>query len=150
MRKGIAKLTKLTVTKGPPLALITATIIFVKNKVKGVKEPVTLDQSVSKDSDRRILVVGGGISGLSTAYFLTQDARNKVTLCEKDRKCGMGSSSHNGGIFLTNDFEPWTDRSILKILPGLFTMTGPQCAWAPKFFREPGASKFLYYYLLQG
>ena len=59
-----------------------------------------------------------------------------------------GSSAHNCGIFLTDDFEPWTDRSLLKILPGLFKMTGPQCAWVAEFLKEPGALKFFYYYLI--
>ena len=72
-----------------------------------------------------------------------------MTLLEKERKCGQGSSSHNGGLFLTNDFEPWTEKSLFtSILPGLLSMTKPQCAWLTKFIGEPGALKFLYYFSL--
>ena len=104
-----------------------------------------------KDAAKEIIVVGGSLSGLSTAYYLTKlSPMNKVTLLERERKCGQGSSSHNGGLFQTNDFEPWTEKSLLfDIMPGLLSMTKPQCAWLSKFFGQPGAIKFLYYFSLQ-
>ena len=126
MRKALTKLVKLGITKGTPLVLVGSTAIFLKNKFKGVKDPLTLEKVAGVDGERRIVIIGGGLSGLATAYFLTnQSDKNKVTLFEKGRKCGEGSSSRNGGIFLTNDFEPWTDKSILKIIPGILSMTRP-------------------------
>ena len=123
MRKALTKLVKLGIAKGIPLVLIGSTAIFLKNKFKRAKDPLTLEKV---DGERRIVIIGGGLSGLATAYFLTkQSDLNKVTLFEKGRKCGEGSSSRNGGIFLTNDFEPWTDKSLLKIIPGILSMTRP-------------------------
>ena len=55
--------------------------------------------------DKKIVVVGGGLSGLATAYYLArQSEHNKVMLLEKERKIGQGSSSRNGGLFMTNCF----------------------------------------------
>ena len=103
-----------------------------------------------QSQDKRIVIVGGGLAGLTTAYYLTtQSKHNKVTLLEKERTCGQGSSSHNGGLFLTNNFQPWTEKPLSKILPGFVKVTGPQCAWLSSYFFEPGASKFIYYFLTQ-
>lgn len=79
-----------------------------------------------ESEEKKIVVIGGGLSGLATAYYLTQQSKdNKVTLIEKSRKCGEGSSAKNSGVFLTNDFHPWTDKPVLKMLEGLFSMTVP-------------------------
>ena len=60
---------KLTFKYVAPTVLIGSSVIYVKNKVKGVKEPMTL-KDVQKD-EKKIVVIGGGLSGLATAYFLT-------------------------------------------------------------------------------
>lgn len=51
--------------------------------------------SLDNDIDCNILIVGGGIAGLSTAYFLS-DTDNKIILIDKDR-CAEGASSKNTG-----------------------------------------------------
>ena len=51
--------------------------------------------SLNKDIYCDVLIVGGGIAGLSTAYFL-KDSNYNVVLIEKD-KCGEGASSKNTG-----------------------------------------------------
>ena len=60
------------------------------NNVKNNK----LDK-LDKDITCDVLIIGGGMSGLSTAYYLMNSAR-KVVLIEKG-KCGMGASSKNTG-----------------------------------------------------
>ena len=43
----------------------------------------------SGEEAKEIIVVGGGLSGLATAYYLTKlSPMNKVTLLERERKCG--------------------------------------------------------------
>jgi len=71
MRKGLNKLVTLGVNKGIPLFLVGTTVVFIKNKVTGSKDAVTLDKVGDEDGNRRIVVVGGSLSGLTTAYFLT-------------------------------------------------------------------------------
>ena len=51
--------------------------------------------SLNKDIDCDILVIGGGIAGLSTSYFL-KDSKKKIVLIDKD-KIGHGVTSHNTG-----------------------------------------------------
>ena len=124
LKKAGTGLFKLTFKYVAPTALLGSSVIYVKNKVTGVKEPMTL-KDIQKD-EKKIVVIGGGLAGLATAYFLTrQSPQNKVTLLEKNRKCGEGSSSHNGGIFLTDSYEPWTERPFLKVLSGVARITGP-------------------------
>ena len=51
--------------------------------------------SLNSDISCDVLIIGGGMAGLSTAYFLRDTSLN-VVLIEKD-KCGEGASSRNTG-----------------------------------------------------
>ena len=51
----------------------------------------SLDKNITCD----ILIIGGGIAGLSTAYFL-RDSNKEIVLIDKDR-CAEGASSKNTG-----------------------------------------------------
>lgn len=68
----------------------------MKNKSKW-KENVENDSlpSLEKNIDCDILIVGGGIAGLSTAYFL-MNSDKRVVLIDK-YKCAEGASSRNTG-----------------------------------------------------
>ena len=50
-----------------------------------------LDSDITCD----VLIIGGGIAGLSTAYFLAGNNKN-IVLIDKDR-CAEGASSKNTG-----------------------------------------------------
>ena len=63
--------------------------IWIQN-VKNFK----LDK-LNKDIDCDVLIIGGGIAGLSVAYQM-MNSNKKVVLIEKD-KCGMGATSKNTG-----------------------------------------------------
>lgn len=52
-------------------------------------------KSLDKDIACDILIIGGGIAGLSTAYFL-KNVNKEIVLIDKD-KCGEGASSKNTG-----------------------------------------------------
>ena len=69
LKKAGAGLFKLTFKYVAPAVLIGSSAIYVKNKVTGVKEPMTL-KDIQKE-EKKIVVIGGGLSGLATAYFLT-------------------------------------------------------------------------------
>ena len=64
--------------------------IWINNKIKNEKM-LELDRNIECD----VLIVGGGMAGLSTAYHL-MDSDKKVVLIEKDL-CGMGATSKNTG-----------------------------------------------------
>ena len=72
LRKAFTGLFTLTFKYVTPAVLVGSTAIYVKNKVSGVKEPMTL-KDIQKD-ERKIVVIGGGLSGLATAYFLTRQS----------------------------------------------------------------------------
>lgn len=61
-----------------------------KENVKNNRLP-----SINKDINCDILIIGGGISGLSTAYFLKNSGKD-IVLIDKDR-CALGASSRNTG-----------------------------------------------------
>ena len=61
--------------------------------------PRPLDCDVTTD----VAVVGAGIAGLATAFFLLRDTDNQVLLIERDR-AGRGATGHNAGQ-LTTYFE---------------------------------------------
>jgi D-arginine dehydrogenase len=57
--------------------------------------------SASLPLEAEILIVGGGLAGLATAYFLTQLGAQGVVLLEGNPEFGMAASSQNAGILRT-------------------------------------------------
>ena len=64
--------------------------IWINDKVKNEKMS-KLDKDIKCD----VLIIGGGMAGLSTAYHM-MDSKKNVILIERD-KCGMGATSKNTG-----------------------------------------------------
>ncbi len=52
--------------------------------------------ALSEDVDSDVAIVGGGISGVATSYFLLRDTSLSVDLIEKGR-VAHGATGHNGG-----------------------------------------------------
>ena len=64
--------------------------IWINNKVKN-----EMFSKLDKNIECDVLIIGGGMAGLSTAYHI-MESKKKVVLIEKD-KCGMGATSKNTG-----------------------------------------------------
>ena len=75
-------------------------------QLKRTRPVVTLDE----DSRTTIAIVGGGISGVATAYFLLHDTNKSVTLLERDR-IAHGATGHNGGQVVAAIETPLTELS---------------------------------------
>jgi len=86
-----------------------------------LKEPVAVDQNVShwaealppaadplgRSIDADVVVIGGGLTGLATAFHLrAQSPATRVVLLEA-RRCGNGASARNGAMLLTMTPDRW-------------------------------------------
>ena len=69
-----------------------------------------------------VLVIGGGITGVTTAYALSREG-HRVTLLQKNRYPAMETSFANGGQLSASNAEVWTHQSTL--LKGLKWMLKP-------------------------
>lgn len=76
------------------------------NQLKRVRPVLTLEADVQAD----IVVVGGGIAGVATAYYILTETDRSVLLLEKT-KIAHGATGHNAGQ-LVDGFE----RSFLEIV----------------------------------
>lgn len=74
---------------------------------------------------KTIAVIGGGITGVTTAYALAQRGF-AVTLIERHRYAGMETSFANGGQLSASNAEVWNHRStLLKGIKWMFTPGAP-------------------------
>ena len=82
--------------------VFTADKNYYRKTTKRLKFPKLTDE---KDYD--VIIVGGGLSGLATAYYLTQKHGRKVALLER-HFIGWGASGRNGGQILPGYMAPAT------------------------------------------
>jgi D-amino-acid dehydrogenase len=74
---------------------------------------------------KTIAVIGGGITGVTTAYALARRGF-AVTVLEQHRYTGMETSFANGGQLSASNAEVWNHRStLLKGLKWMFTRDAP-------------------------
>src|SRR5215468_4894491 len=94
----------------------------------------------------RTLVLGGGIAGVTAAYFLAKDG-HEVTLLEEQEGVGRDASAANAGIIAPGHSFAWASprapRMLLESLRGSETAirlrlgTDPRLyAWGLRFLRE--------------
>jgi D-amino-acid dehydrogenase len=78
-----------------------------------------------QNSQQSIAVIGGGITGVTTAYALAKRGL-KVTLFERHRYAAMETSFANGGQLSASNAEVWNHSStILKGLKWMFKSDAP-------------------------
>lgn len=63
----------------------------------------------------KVIIVGAGVQGLTTAYFLQQHGC-EVTVLERGEDAGLESSFGNGGGLTASVPEPWNAPGIHKLL----------------------------------
>lgn len=80
-----------------------------------------IPQDLVKSTQKRVAVIGGGIIGLSTAYFLTR-AGHQVALIEQHRNVAEVSTQGNSGMLAAAATTPWAVEGMRKrIIAGLFS-----------------------------
>jgi D-amino-acid dehydrogenase len=74
---------------------------------------------------KRIAVIGAGITGLTTAYYLAKEGY-AVEVIEAERYAGMKTSFANGGQVSVSNSETWTSWSnVKKAVKWMFTKDAP-------------------------
>ena len=118
---------------------------FYQNRIRsGPASP-----KIHEMQKRKVVVVGAGIVGLSTAYFLSQYQDTEVVLVEKNTKCAMECSIQNGCLMMRMNAHPWTYKPFKDVIKGMWRTDQPQAVYPFKALKEPGMIKFFYYWLLQ-
>ena len=95
------------------------------------------------------MVVGGGISGIVSSYYLTMDPRTKVTLLEKNKQIMTEASGHDSGLLLNKNVSLRTfgGQPIGKI-NSLSRVDGPNSVYTTHMMMEPALIKFTWHWLL--
>ena len=96
---------------------------------------------------KRIAVIGAGITGLTTAYFLAKEGY-AVEVIEAERYAGMKTSFANGGQISVSNSEVWTSwGNVKKAFKWMFKKDAPLLfkPWRLDWAMWRWAAKFLYY-----
>lgn len=127
---------------------------------------LTVAPSPPEDRRSRCVIVGAGIVGLTTAYFLSLTGRYELHVIDSHSECSMGASFQNGGVINVESIFPVNSylkigvtmqRSLMSTLTGSNTNTliTPQVLyeqtrlyWIYFLFKEPALVKWLYYFFL--
>jgi D-amino-acid dehydrogenase len=99
----------------------------------------------------RVLVLGGGVIGITTAWFLAQDG-HEVTVVEREQGVALGTSYANGSLIHTSLVEPWNEPGIaLKLVQWLGRDDAPavlrlaaipgMLGWGISFLRNSTAAR---------
>jgi D-amino-acid dehydrogenase len=64
-------------------------------------------------SKKKIVIIGGGIAGLSTAVYLAEEENVEVEVIEANAKVAEVTSFMNGSLFCPSLTQPWSNRSNL-------------------------------------
>jgi gamma-glutamylputrescine oxidase len=97
---------------------------------------------LTNDLDVDVAVVGGGLTGLASAYFVCRASPHKSVVVLEAQSCGSGASGRNGAMVLTMTADrymnfsstPSMDKKIydltvenIRFLTSLSTVTGIDC-----------------------
>ena len=101
----------------------------------------------------RVIIIGGGVAGIATAYYMQQLGAD-VTVLERSHGVGLETSFGNGGGLTASVVEPWNEPGIHKVLlrslgrkdsPILLRATAipGMLSWGIRFLRESRRNAFL-------
>jgi glycine/D-amino acid oxidase-like deaminating enzyme len=76
-------------------------MIFETNQSHWAKTQVAASPSLEKDLEADVAIIGGGFTGLSSAYYIRKNQPAKKVVVLEARGCGNGASGRNGAMVLT-------------------------------------------------
>lgn len=63
----------------------------------------------------RVVVIGAGLMGVSTAYFLAEDG-HEVTVLDRETDVALGASFANGALLTPSMADPWNAPGVWRLL----------------------------------
>ncbi len=101
----------------------------------------------------RVTIIGGGVTGVATAYYMQQYGA-EVTVLERSHGAGLETSFGNGGGLTAGIVEPWNEPGIHKVLlQSLGRQDSPillrlgaipgMMSWGIRFLRESRQDRFI-------
>ena len=76
----------------------------------GGVENKTINQPLRGSHEADIVIIGGGYTGLSSAYHLKQHFPQKKIVLLEGAFCGYGASGRNGGFCITTGLLDWNQK----------------------------------------
>lgn len=74
----------------------------------------------------KIFIIGGGVIGVSTAYFLKKQGLNNITILDRQKEVAKECSYANGSQLSYTNAEPWaTPENFQKALSWIFQKNAP-------------------------
>ncbi len=101
-------------------------MVFEPNRSYWARALPFSNPELDKNIDADVAVIGGGFTGLSSAYFIRRNSPNKRVVLIEAKSCGNGASGRNGAMmltmtddrFMTWSGEPELDRRIYELTAG--------------------------------
>jgi gamma-glutamylputrescine oxidase len=96
---------------------------FAANQSYWAKSQATPNAALAEDLDADVAIIGGGFTGLSSAYYIRKNSPAKEVVVLEAMSCGNGASGRNGAMVLnmTADrymhfsSDPAMDRKIYEL-----------------------------------
>jgi len=76
-------------------------IVFETNQSHWAKTQLAASPSLQQDLEADVAIIGGGFTGLSSAYYIRKNQPAKKVVVLEARGCGNGASGRNGAMVLT-------------------------------------------------
>ncbi len=83
-----------------PLAL-PEKMVFETNRSHWSKALPPANPALAADLEADVVVIGGGFTGLSSAYYLRKNSPHKKVVLLEAKACGNGASGRNGAMLLS-------------------------------------------------
>lgn len=75
--------------------------IFQPNRSHWAKYEIPVNPSLGKDLEADVAIIGGGYTGLSSAYHILRSMPSRKVVVLEATRCGNGASGRNGAMVLT-------------------------------------------------
>jgi gamma-glutamylputrescine oxidase len=76
-------------------------MVFETNRSYWAKTFSPVNPALNSDIEAEVAIIGGGFTGLSTAYYLRKNSPGKRIVLLEAKTCGNGASGRNGAMVLT-------------------------------------------------